>query len=58
MYKKALIRMPLDVAKWLKSQGKANSSNMTAEVVRSVRERMDRVVCVDDENAENVKAKL
>lgn len=36
-----LVRLPSDVRNWLKSQAEANSSTMTAEVVRSIRQRMD-----------------
>lgn len=37
-----LVRLPYDAKIWLKSQALANSSNMTAEIVRSVRDRMER----------------
>jgi Arc-like DNA binding domain len=37
-----LVRLPTDVRNWLKSQAEANSSTMTAEVVRSVRDRIER----------------
>lgn len=36
-----LVRLPGDVRNWLKSQAEANSSTMTAEIVRSIRQRME-----------------
>jgi hypothetical protein len=38
---KLLIRVPPDMREWLEAQAKRNASNMLAEVVRSVRARMD-----------------
>ncbi len=38
-----LIRMPISVKLWLKSQTALNASSMTAEVVRAVLERKERI---------------
>jgi hypothetical protein len=38
-----LVRLPEDVKVWLKKQADLNASNMSVEVVRSIRERMDKV---------------
>ncbi len=40
---KLLCRLPLDVKGFLERQSEKYSSSMNSEVVRSVRERMDRV---------------
>ena len=39
---KQLIRLPKDVKQWLERESARNVSTQTAEVVRSVRERMQR----------------
>jgi hypothetical protein len=39
---KLWIRLPHDVKKWLASQARRNASSQTSEIVRSLRERMDR----------------
>ena len=35
-----LVRLPQDVKGWLKEQAISNASTLTAEVVRSIRDRM------------------
>jgi hypothetical protein len=35
------IRLPLDVRKWLKRQAQRNTSSSNAEIIRSIRDRMD-----------------
>ena len=35
-----LVRLPQDVKDWLKEQAISNASTLTAEVVRSIRDRM------------------
>lgn len=37
-----MIRLPIDVKKWLATQARRNASSQTSEIVRSLRERMDR----------------
>lgn len=37
------VRIPVDLKVWLKEQQARNRSSLTSEVVRSVRERKDRV---------------
>ena len=37
-----MIRVPLDVKRWLAQQAKRNASSQASEIVRSVRERMER----------------
>ena len=39
---KMLIKMPLDAKAWLKSEAARNISSQQAEIVRSIRERMER----------------
>lgn len=45
-----LVRLPTDVRAWLLTQCERNASHQTAEIVRSVRERMER------ENKRNPRA--
>ncbi len=37
-----MVRLPNDVKKWLAQQARRNASSQTSEIVRSLRERMDR----------------
>ena len=39
---KLWVRFPDDVKAWLADQAERNGSSQTSEVIRSVRERMDR----------------
>lgn len=39
---KLWVRFPVDVKRWLASQARKNASSQASEVVRSIRERMDR----------------
>jgi hypothetical protein len=39
---KMLIKLPGDVREWLEGQAARNISSMNAEVVRSLRDRMDQ----------------
>ena len=39
---KIVVRLPRDVKKWLVEQAEANASSQTSEIVRAVRERMER----------------
>lgn len=41
---KLWVRFPVDVKKWLASQARKNASFQASEVVRSIRERMDREI--------------
>jgi hypothetical protein len=43
---KQLIRLPKDVKAWLERKSAHNISTQTAEIVRSVRERMQREAAV------------
>lgn len=40
---KIVIRLPEDVKDWLVEQAAENASSQTSEIVRAVRERMQRV---------------
>ena len=40
--KRVLVSMPFDVRQWLEGRARYHGGTMTAEVVRSVRERMER----------------
>ena len=40
---KFMVRMPDGVRDWLAEQAARNASSMNSEVVRAIRERMDRV---------------
>ena len=40
---KIVIRLPLDVKRWLAQQAAENASSQTSEIVRAVRERMQRM---------------
>lgn len=42
-YQKLLVRLPGDVKGWLKNQAQIHSSSETSEIIRAVRERMERV---------------
>ncbi|MFG1348609.1 DNA-binding protein [Xanthobacter autotrophicus] len=37
------IRLPCDIKAWLDRQSKYNSSSLTSEIIRALRERMERV---------------
>lgn len=37
------IRIPADIREWLIAQSRENGSSQTSEVIRAIRERMDRV---------------
>lgn len=37
------VLMPLDVAKWLESEAARTRASQSSEVIRAVRERMERV---------------
>ena len=37
------VLMPLDVAEWLKSEAARTRASQSSEVIRAVRERMERV---------------
>ena len=37
-----MVRLPLDIKKWLAQQARRNASSQTSEIVRSLRERMER----------------
>ena len=39
-----MVRLPNDIKKWVAQQAKKNASSQTSEIVRSVRERMEREV--------------
>ncbi len=41
---KLWIRLPHDIKRWIAQQAKRNASSQTSEIVRSVRERMEREV--------------
>lgn len=36
------IRLPLDLKRFIKAEAKANGSSQNSEIVRAIRERMDR----------------
>jgi hypothetical protein len=40
---KIMVRLPRDVKDWLAEQAAANASSQTSEIVRAMRERMQRV---------------
>ncbi len=40
--KQVAIRLPVDVKIWLETQAALNASSQTSEIVRAIRERMDR----------------
>ena len=40
---KIVVRLPRDVKNWLVEQAAENASSQTSEIVRAVRERMQRV---------------
>jgi hypothetical protein len=40
---KIVVRLPRDVKKWLVEQAAENASSQTSEIVRAMRERMQRV---------------
>lgn len=39
---KIIVRLPVDVKAWLKSQADYHQSSQTSEIVRAIRERMER----------------
>jgi hypothetical protein len=39
---KTMVSLPQDARRWLEQEAHKNASNVSAEVVRSVRDRMDR----------------
>jgi hypothetical protein len=39
---KIIVRLPQDVKHWLVAQAQRNASSQTSEIVRAVREKMDR----------------
>ena len=39
---KLMIRMPRDMKLWLMAQAKRNASSQNSEIIRTLRERMDR----------------
>jgi hypothetical protein len=42
-YQKLLVRLPKEVKAWLKEQASIHSSSETSEIIRAVRERMERI---------------
>jgi hypothetical protein len=40
--KRVLVTIPLDVREWLEERAKYNGSTISAEAVRSMRDRMER----------------
>jgi hypothetical protein len=38
---KTLVRLPDDIREWLKAQAELYQSNMTTELIRAVRQRME-----------------
>jgi hypothetical protein len=40
--KRVLVTVPLDVRKWLEQRARYNGSTLSAEAVRSMRDRMER----------------
>lgn len=42
-FHKLTVRLPLDVKDWLETQTLRNASSFASEVVRAVRDRMDRI---------------
>ncbi|WP_394031743.1 Arc family DNA-binding protein [Xanthobacter autotrophicus] len=45
--KQVKFRVPSEMADWLRDQAKRNSASLNSEVVRCIRERMDRMVGPD-----------
>lgn len=45
-YKKLLVRLPSDVKAWLANEAKKHSSSETSEIIRAVRERMERTSAI------------
>jgi Arc-like DNA binding domain len=43
MFKKLLVRLPIDVKSWLEAQAELNASSHNSEIIRCCRERMERV---------------
>lgn len=41
-----LVRLPDDIKEWLSAQSDKNYSSQNSEIVRALRERMDRVTTV------------
>ena len=41
-FPKILVRLPTDVKTWVSVQAELNASSQTSEIVRALRERMDR----------------
>jgi predicted HicB family RNase H-like nuclease len=39
---KFMVRLPEDAKRWIAAEARRNSSSQNSEVVRSIRERMDR----------------
>jgi hypothetical protein len=37
-----LVRVPVEIHTWLRAQSRRNASSQNSEIVRAVRERMDR----------------
>lgn len=37
-----IVRMPADVKAWIRAEAKHNASSQNSEIVRAVRERMER----------------
>jgi Arc-like DNA binding domain len=37
-----LVRVPVEIRTWLRAQSRRNASSQNSEIVRAVRERMDR----------------
>ena len=48
---KILIRLPDDVKVWLQEQSEKNFSSQNSEIVRAIRERMDRLRPADQASA-------
>lgn len=42
MFTQLKIRLPVDVKRWIEEQTTKNASSQNSEIVRAVRERMDR----------------
>lgn len=40
--KQLQLRLPLDVKSWIEGQAEANAASQNSEIVRSIRERMQR----------------
>lgn len=42
-YPKIIVRLPPDIKAWIESQSDYHASSQTSEIVRALRERMERV---------------